>query len=252
MKYMNRIKHSETPKKSHLKEYDFIPTTPEPTSFLEKLTPKKSKVVFTATEEIYDQEIDKFYNKAKKISSLSPVTNKSKLNLGSSPDMNVSAISNRLSRRTRPSGFEDKEVEFPNLNTKTEGMLSINNKKIKVRGKGERCSKINSIIKVCDVLVDTSAISSAKLKNIIGRERVVARQFTKEMKWTSERLVDINGHQKELMKKLYEEYKYSDSLYEEEKAMIAIKYNTKSLRDYRCKARNMKKFLSDFKLKIIP
>ena len=249
MKYLTRI---ETQKKSHLNEYDFLPRTPQPTSFLERLTPKKSKPVFTATEEIYDEEIYKFYNNAKKVSSLSPVAKKSKFDIRNSPDLNASIFSNRISRKTKPSGFEAKEAEFSYVTPKTENMLDINNNKIRARENAERYSKINSIIKVCDVLVDTSAVSSTKLKNFIGRERVVAKQFTKEMKWTSEKLADINGHQKDLMKKLYEEYKCSYSLYEQEKTIIAGKYNTKSLRDYRCKAKNMKKFLSDFKLKIIP
>ena len=54
------------------------------------------------------------------------------------------------------------------------------------------------------------------------------------------------------MKILFDEYKSSNDLYEQNKIMISERYNRKTAQDFKNKAKNMKKLLSDYKLKIIP
>lgn len=242
-KYLSSLKYCGDSKQTLFANKIVISANPQPVSFLEKITPKSTKDL-TTTEEIYSEESLNFYNKIRNTGSLSPTPKKEKGSYTNSPD--VYRLQHRDKYPEKSSFFDTRRDELPLINEKSR--LKSKDRKIN----SERKDKINSIIRFCDNTVDASAASSAKLKYCIGKERIVIKKFAKEIKETTDRLLKINGHRSELMKKLYEEYKYSDNMYEDDKNEIATKYSTKNLRDYRSKAKGIKKFLNDFKCKIIP
>ena len=225
-----------------------ISSTVSPISFLEKLSPDR-KSPLTTTEEIYNEERFKFYKKlsipyspaktvdeTNKISSFTPSPQKSRL---------IRII-------TSPVTENNQEKPLPGLTKPIKRLCKFKIQDQSALNPHTRHKTINSILKACETTGDKIAFNSKKVKSFIEKERMIARQYTKEMKWTSDKLTELDGFNHQLMKTLYNEYKSFNTLYEKDKLLISKKYNHKSAKDYKAKAKNMKKFLTDFKNKVIP
>jgi hypothetical protein len=232
-----------------------------PVSFLERLDKFNNPI--TVTEEIYKQEESRFYNEAINNSSYSPSSNRT------SKQLSPVTSGTRSPYKPKPGQNRSREgISVPVLSFKKEHLhtlqqinkstLSPNNNPLHLEPKKfsklkeKNYNEISSILKACGDTKDLIAWRSKQLKTFINKERLIALKYQKELEWTSDKIREINGHSPELMKLLFDEHRLSHKFYEKEKIMICNKHNTKTSEDFKAKARGMKKFLSDFKNKVIP
>lgn len=111
---------------------------------------------------------------------------------------------------------------------------------------GNRKEIVDSIIKACESngKYDKNSIN---LKKSIGKDRVVANKFAKDIIWVSRKLSELSDYPPDLMNHLYQESKYSNELHEEFKLSAYKKHNNKSLKDYKEKAKMIKNLLSRYR-----
>lgn len=114
--------------------------------------------------------------------------------------------------------------------------------------------KRHSIRKVMQVYDQQMQIfeNTKSLKNCINRNSVMAKQYTKEMNWASERIHELNGFGKDVMKKIFNELKSSKEMYEKEKTEAVNEYNSKFVKKNTQRLSGNKSLKSRFKNRILP
>ena len=181
-KYLNILQKSEKLcSKDSICKRTISSFTPEPASILEKLTPRNKKLL-TTTEEIYDEENFRFYNKIRSCNSSSPSSNKSPYPTLSSPAQTPSPFKTKISHDTTPSiQYNSKEFYLPNLKRIQKKSKIYKKEAEKIEKNLKKHYKINSILSACENAGEDFAINSKRLKHSIARERLIAQQYTKEI-----------------------------------------------------------------------
>lgn len=228
-----------------------VSVTPTPLSFLNNLSPQNKRLI-TATEEILSQEHDRFYEKAKSSRSSSPATLNSPSPFHISTHLSASPHKFRKYNRMSPSLSPMRNQSYLPILSPSKDKVGRLAKKPLIEQNNSKFFKIDLILKACEDESGKMIENSKKIKQFIGKERVVALNYVKEMEWTSNKLNEINGYDNNLMKNLFEEHKNTNIQYESEKVKISKKYKIRSLRDCKSKAKAIKKLLLNYKLKVMP
>jgi hypothetical protein len=208
-------------------------------------------ITLTATEEIYSEEDNYFVEKIKsntnspnKIRSfLFPSQlERPKTKNATSPiekNLNTSSTLNPSNLSKLPTIRKSTRCLCKNI-----GHEDFNNKKDKRR------LSIDKIVKVYEKSLNETA-RSQNLENFISKHRKIAKEYTNHIDWASEKLKEINGLDKDLMKKVFLEYKDYKKIYENEKTEVIADYNSKSSSYGKNRVKSLKKMLKDFKDRII-
>lgn len=210
-----------------------------PVSFLDKLTPVEDNGN-TIVEEIFHEEDSRFYNRFQNYLSSSPSRTPVKLETSftefysKSSKKKTSALPKRL----------------PQINPNFQAKTQLKKNSILTRRKNQY--KVESILKECNDTYRTFSEQSCKFNSLMTKERKIARNYSKDLQWTSKKLLELDGYSNEIMKALYEEHKSSHDLYETEKNIMGKKYNNKTLAEFKRKAKHIKTLLITFKNKVIP
>lgn len=209
-----------------------------PVSFLEKLTPigdNSNSIV----EEIFHEENSKFYNRFQDYLSSSP--SRTPVKLETSYTESYTKPSHKKTSMLPKKLPQIKPNFHTNTNLKSHSLARRRNQ-----------YKVESILKECNETYRTFSEQSCKFNSLMTKERKIARNYSKDLQWTSKKLLQIDGYSNEIMKALYEEHKNSYDLYETEKNIMSKKYNHKTLAEFKKKARHIKNLLITFKNKVIP
>lgn len=224
---MGDVYTSSTPK---LKEINFLGTIS-----------RKSPMPITITEEIYEEENKNFYEKMIRKSE-SPVIK----NISVSPmskikkPLNSSLLLEKNNTLDVPtSKTPTNYTHLPPIHLRKSNYFRYETKNT---GKLKKKFSIGKILKAYEEGCKKSE-NTKSLKQCIGRNSFIAKEYTKEMNWTSERLSEINGFNSDLMKKLYNEMKSSRNIYESEKNKVINDYSTKFVlgNQYRLKSKKKSK-----------
>ncbi|OMJ76949.1 hypothetical protein SteCoe_23575 [Stentor coeruleus] len=249
-KYSEILQTTTPPRKDSSLSQRPASVTPAPLSFLNNLSPQNKKLI-TATEEILSQVHDRFYEKAKSSRSSSPISFNSPNPFHTSTQQSTSPHRFRKYKKMSPSLSPMRNYNiFPTLSPSKDKIERLS--KPSLEQNNSKFFKIDLILKACEDESGKMIENSKKIKQFIGKERVVALNYVKEMEWASDKLNEINGYDNNLMKKLFEEHKSTNIQYENDKVKVSKKYKVRSLLDCKSNAKAIKKLLLNYKLKVMP
>ena len=233
--YLNRYLEMFKPKLRRtvaMKEREVGYLTPTPKSFIHSMV--KEKGSRNVTEEIFNEENNKFCSNLLNTRSGSPF-------------------------KTPPPSFypSDKGGFLGSRLKKSKDNLSqvLTSKKSRIvlpalRKKSENSEKVEQILKNCEDARNLVIESSGRLKFFADQDSGIMKLYAKKVARTSDVLMQVGGHSKEILKILYEEYKKSDEFNEKEKVDLLNKIHMKTVEDYKAKTRNMKRIMMSCRQKI--
>lgn len=213
--------------------------TPEPKRFLQTLV-QVPKNTITVAEEIYHEADQTFYESfQKRDSSEKPLSYNNTKPLTRMSEVKTSPIDKR---RLTPVG-----TSFP--------VMSNFNRKLTITSQSNRDSKknifgaINKVIEACEN-TGKNDLSSVTLEKTIGKDRKIALRYVQDISWTCNKLNEYNQYHSELIKTLYQESAMSYKVAEEDKTAAYRTFTSKSLQDYKAKAKGIKQVLHKYKERI--
>lgn len=219
--------------------YNFSSNSPSPPCFLENFSTmeKKGKSV---VEEIFQEENERFYNRFLKTQTSSP--NKTPARLETSYTESPAKSKRKKSSFLPPKSQNPRSPYlFPNIALK---------RTLLTRRKNQ--DKLENFMLKCSEAHKTISENSSKFNNLIEKERKIARNYSKDLQWTSKKLLELDGYKNKIIKALYEEHKVSHDSYETEKKTLSKRYNHRTLADYTRRIKHIKTLLVTYKNKVIP
>ena len=204
---------------------------------------KPNPRMLTTTEEIYKTEENKFLQRIE-YASKSPTLKNTCISRSLTKNFGVNYF---ITSKKSPTNLvslnsKDGKINFPPIYLDRRTFLDTNKEKSfnsEKKIKKKRFS-IKNIVKACQEETEKN-IFSQSFKKKIEKSSSIVREYTKEINWASDKLMEVNSFEKDLMKKLYEELKSSKELYENEKSRVIKDYTTISLSDYKQKQRDARK-----------
>ena len=160
--------------------------TPTPQSFLQKIS--KEKGAGDVTEEIFNEENKSFCNKVLNSRSGSPFKTPP-------PSFYPSDKAGFLGHRLK-TGREGVSQYLGQR--KTELVLPT------LRKKSENSMKIEQILKSCEETRNLVIETSSRLKFFVNQDHGVMKMYAKKVARTSDVLMQVGGHKKEIQKVLFE------------------------------------------------
>jgi len=112
--------------------------------------------------------------------------------------------------------------------------------------------RLENFMLKCTEAHKTISEDSSKFKHEMEKEREIARNYSKDLQWTSKKLLELDGYTNNVIKALYEEHKVSHDSYETEKKTLSKRYNHRTLADYTRRLKHLKTLLVTYKNKVIP
>jgi hypothetical protein len=214
-----------------------------PKSFLIKLSPNH-QTGRTVTEEIFDEENFRFYQKVVSSRSNSPAKTPQ-------PSRNISPHKGSINespwsiRKAKIALISSKKPQIlPSLTSRKESLQDFIRRESEV--------KLEKIMKNCDETREQVVESSSRLSNLAKQECLMTKLYTQEMKWTADKIMEVNGFGSDIMKTLFDEHKQSRDFYENEKNLLLKKINERNTKDFKAKANRIKKMMTEYRQKLIP
>ena len=213
-----------------------------PISFLATLNPKKN-LGRTPTEEIFNTENKIFFSKIVNSRNSSPVkTSPHSRNVSPFKQSIIdSPWSSKRSHIVLASGR--KEDFLPSLTSRKESLSKTFRRESEL--------KIEKIMKDCEETRVKLVESSSRLGILSKQECQLARHYTKEMQWTADKIMEVNTYGNEIMQTLFDEHKQSKDYYETEKNLLVKKLNENSEKNFKAKANQIKKLMTERRHKLI-
>ena len=218
--------------------------------------PKKTRFYpndLTATEEIFIEEEKQFYEKISSASN-SPKFKSWLMAESQAPLIGGVKYLANIDKSSLPSPEGRKNLKkmlFPSIFSRNCCNTSLIPEKTQSVGRYKsRKPSIQKIMKVYeDGVLKTQ--NSKSLKSNLNKNKELAKEFTKQLDWASEKLSELNGYNKELMKKIYSEFKDSKEHFEQEKVQAFNDYKSYFNETSKSRVKNIKKLLSRFNERIL-
>ena len=112
--------------------------------------------------------------------------------------------------------------------------------------------KLDDLVSTANEIHRQSIEESTRLSFFISKERLVARNYWENVKRTSEKVSEMSEYLGKFPITIFRDQQSKEEEALEEQKQIIKRYNYKSLDHYKKKAKGIKRFLVNFKNKIIP